>query len=135
MIKLLDMYLTKKIWDKIYNEFKFNPSTDVNIKPFSFIITSKCYKLSTVWNEEQECLVNEIFKNLSLDNIYALDWNHDCYEFNPYDYQQISKQWYDTERKCNVYFPTYYPNGDYLFLLVKILLMDCLVILGDMCYR
>ena len=106
MIKLLDINLTKHLWSKIYNEFKFSPSSDFNKKTFSFI-NSKCYKLTTVWSEEQECLVNEIFKHMSFDSIYALDWNHDCFEFNPYDYQQMSKQWFDKERNCNVYFPSY----------------------------
>ena len=118
MIKLLDINLTKHLWSKIYNEFKFSPSSDFNKKTFSFI-NSKCYKLTTVWSEEQECLVNEIFKHMSFDSIYALDWNHDCFEFNPYDYQQMSKQWFDKERNCNVYFPSYYPNGDYFFFVSK----------------
>lgn len=46
-------------------------------------------------------------------NIYALDWQHDCFIFNPYDNIPMNTEWYDNERECNVYFPTYYPNEDY----------------------
>ena len=59
---ILDKNLYKEIWDKIYEVFKFNPSTDINVKPFEFNINYKNYKLKSIWNEEQEKIVNNIFK-------------------------------------------------------------------------
>lgn len=47
--------------------------------------------------------------------MYALDWNHDCFEFSPMEDISMNYNYYDSDRQCQVYFPTYYPDGDYYF--------------------
>ena len=68
---------------------------------------------------EQEKIVNDIFKNISNDDLYALDWQHDCFEYNPNDNLELDYHYYDNDRDVEVYFPSYYPNGDYHLFLSK----------------
>lgn len=77
------------------------------------------FKLKTMWNENQEKIVNTIFKELSDDDIYALEWQSDCFEFNPNENIEYEYHYHDDERNVEVYFPTYYPNGEYYFFIAK----------------
>lgn len=119
MVKIIDDDLYEKIWNKIYKTFKFKPSMNLNVIPFKFKTIVTCYTLNSFWTEKQEHLVNELFKKISNEEILALEWQSDCFEFNPREYANIAKQWYDETRDCNVYFPTYYPNGEYFFFIDK----------------
>lgn len=105
---ILDSTLYNKIWMDIGKEFNYpNVSTEfVSSKEF---IT---YKIP-FWYDEQELIVNEIFKKISTNEIYALDWQHDCFIYNPNENIPVDTSWYDEKRNANIYFPTYYPNGDY----------------------
>lgn len=103
---ILDDNMYTEIWDTIKIKFNYPQS-------FSYNGDYKSFKISSLWNEQQENIVNEILKRMANKNIYALDWQHDCFIFNPYDNIPMNTEWYDNERECNVYFPTYYPNGDY----------------------
>jgi len=103
---ILDDNMYTEVWDTIKIKFNYPQS-------FSYNGDCKSFKISSLWNEQQENIVNEILKRMANKNIYALDWQHDCFIFNPYDNIPMNTEWYDNERECNVYFPTYYPNGDY----------------------
>ena len=59
------------------------------------------------------------FEELTDDEMYALDWQHDCFTFLPKEHIPFEYEEYDSDRKCQVYFPTYYPNGDYHFFVDK----------------
>ena len=116
---ILDEKIYNDIWNKVNNKFKFKLSTDINVNPFEFDINYTSYKLNDVWTEEQEKIVNDIFKEISNDDIYALDWQHDCFEFNPKEEIPFYYQYHDDNRSVEVYFPSYYPNGDYHFFISK----------------
>lgn len=116
---ILDEKVYDEIWDKIYRDYKFHPSVDTKVIPFNFKVKYVCYKLNNYWTAEQEKLVNDIFKSLSDDDLYALEWESDCYEYNPKEEIELGYNYYDEERDCNVYFPSYYPNGDYYFFVSK----------------
>lgn len=116
---ILDEKLYNKIWDKIYNEYKFCPSINNTVIPFEFNVEYVCYKLNSYWNMEQEKAVNNIFKSLSNDDLYALDWQHDCFEYNPNENIELGYHYYDKDRRVEVYFPSYYPDGDYHMFLSK----------------
>ncbi|MBQ8175615.1 MAG: DUF2716 domain-containing protein [Oscillospiraceae bacterium] len=102
---ILDNNLYDEIWNTMKERFNYP-------KDFSYTEPFKIFKV-TLWNEDQERLVNEIFKQISNKEIYALDWQHDCFIFNPHENIPVNTEWYDEDRDCNVYFPTYYPNGYY----------------------
>ena len=116
---ILDEKLYNNIWDKINKEFNFTPSIDINVEPFKFKINYKVYKLQSVWNEEQEKIVNNILKEMSNEDIYALSYQHDCFEFNPSEEIGLEYNYYDDIRNCVVYFPSCYPNGEYNFFISK----------------
>ena len=105
----MKLILDNNLYDEIWNDVKerFNYPNDFNCTE-----QYKTFK-AALWNEEQEHTVNEIFKHISKEEIYALDWQHDCFIFNPHENIPVNTEWYDESRDCNVYFPTYYPDGDY----------------------
>lgn len=102
---ILDNNLYDDIWNTMIERFNYP-------KDFSCTKSFKTFKVK-LWSEDQERLVNEIFKQISNKEIYALDWQHDCFIFNPHENIPFNTEWYDESRDCNVYFPTYYPDGDY----------------------
>lgn len=116
---ILNEKLYNEIWDKINNDYKFCPSINKKVKPFNFDVEYVCYKLKSLWNVEQEKRVNNIFKSLSNENIYALDWKHECFEYNPSENIEYQYHYYDDNRNVEVYFPSYYPDGDYHFFISK----------------
>lgn len=79
----------------------------------------RTYKLGKIWNEEQEAVINFILCEVIGKEMYALDWHHDCFLFDPNERIPTGYEYYDDARNCNVYFPEYYPNGDYHFFVSK----------------
>ena len=106
------------IWNKLYNEYYFTPSTEISEK--SWIIlpdVSKKYLLNSYWTEYQEKTINELFKKTVDTEMYALDWQHDCFIFDPQEIIPYEFSYFDEKRNVNVFFPTYYPDGDYHFFI------------------
>lgn len=104
------------IWNKIYYDFQFSPSCKVTAGPWiSFPMKSKKYRLNCIFSEEQEKIINSIFYRVIGKDMYALDWHHDCFIYDPHEEIPLNYWFYDAERDCNVYFPSYYPDGDYYF--------------------
>ena len=116
---ILDEKLYDEIWNRIEKEYKFYPSVNKKIKTFEFNIENVCYQLNSYWSAEQEKIVNDIFKKISDDDLYALDWQHDCFEYNPNENIELGYHYYDKNRQVEVYFPSYYPDGDYHMFLSK----------------
>lgn len=113
---ILDNDKYNAIWDKICHDFLFSPSCNANDSLWlSFPTKSKKYRLNCVFSEEQEKIINSIFCKVNAKDMYALDWQHDCFIYHPCEEIPLDYWFYDTERDCNVYFPSYYPNGDYHF--------------------
>lgn len=112
----LDRNKYNDIWNKIYNDFHFYPSSITYPKPWILLpMPHKKYYLNDIFTEEQEKIINSIFCRINAKDMYALDWRHDCFIYNPCEEIPLDYWFYDTERNCNVYFPSYYPNGDYHF--------------------
>lgn len=113
---ILDDNKYNAIWDKIRDDFCFDPFCKIDSKPWlSLPMDYKKYYLNEVFTEEQEKMINSIFCRVIAKDMYALDWQHDCFIYNPCEEIPSDYWFYDAERNCNVYFPSYYPNGDYHF--------------------
>ena len=115
---ILDRDKYNNIWDKIFDDFHFCPSCKTHPKPWLLLpMNHKKYHLNSVFTftEEQEKIINSIFCRVHANDMYALDWHHDCFIYNPCEEIPLDYWFYDEERKCNVYFPSYYPDGDYHF--------------------
>lgn len=101
------------LWNKLYDVYKFKPGTDHQCEWIQIPCESKVYYKDTPWTAEQEDIINSCFEELIDDEMYALDWQHDCFTFSPKEHIPFEYEEYDLARKYQVYFPTYYPNGDY----------------------
>lgn len=114
---LLDENERQECWDRILSDYKFLPRFAKDKYPWIIVQgpTKKFTLPECVWNEEQEHLVNSFFVKLNHSKIYAFDWQHDSFVFSPDDFDEMTKEYYDDERGYRVYFPSYYPNGDYHF--------------------
>lgn len=109
-----DQQLYNALWDRVYQDFGFRPAETAWL---NLPQPSRKYRAAGVWTETQEKTVNSIFAGLGIENMYALDWQHDCFVFSPQENTPCGFSYYDAERDCNVYFPSYYPDGDYFFFL------------------
>lgn len=113
---ILDEKLYDDIWDEFEKRFKFDSRSKI---PFVFDMNYEIFDLNSGWDEKQEKIVNNIFKEISDDDIYALDYWHDCFEFNPKEDIPYLYNYHDNDRDVQVYFPRYYPDGDYHFFVSK----------------
>ena len=113
---ITDEKLYKSIWDKIYQEYLFSTQNEKWLCPETEFDVYRC---GTLWDETQEAIVNQVFCRISGEEMYALDWQHDCFIFDPKENIPYGYQYYDLIRGCPVYFPTYYPDGDYHFFVSK----------------
>lgn len=128
MKRIEDMQQYDRIWDKIEKDFNFNPDYylikegkadkifTINNLPFKiFKIKDSC-----CGNEEWQKKINDILKNNVKSEMYALDWQHDAFIFNPNENITLEQSgWGDDLDNCICDgFPCYYPNGDY-FLFVS----------------
>ncbi|MBQ5386747.1 MAG: DUF2716 domain-containing protein, partial [Lachnospiraceae bacterium] len=78
-MKVLSGELTSKIWDMLYDEFKFKPSINNDGKEWiSIPYENRVFKLNSIWTEEQESMINCFFEALVAGEMFALDWQHDC---------------------------------------------------------
>ena len=112
-MKIIPQNTENLLWNKLYNEYKFTPKIHGQFEWIKIPNENKTYHKDTPWTDEQEYLINSFLEELVSDEVYAFDWQHDCFLFSPKEYIPFDYEYYDTNRKCNVYFPTYYPNGDY----------------------
>ncbi len=106
------------VWNRIFEEFKFQPSTTMFPSfsvpaPFITFDVSSYYKTKSpeVLYENLENQVLQAFRNLTSKDelIYALEWQHEGYWFNPHD--DIPKDEFDE------WLIPPFPNGDYPFYL------------------
>lgn len=107
----------KEVWDNFYRIFDFSPSID----NFPGIRTSLPYKKysitkyfsSDVSTAKLEDLALTLFTKISNpgDRLYALDWQHSCYDFDPR---------LEMERdEFGEWVIPILPNGDYHIFLTK----------------
>ena len=116
---ITDKALYRTIWAKIYSDYSFRPSIESHGKWLKPEGVFRKYKLEMIWNETQEAIINSILCEVIGKEMYALDWQHDCFLFDPNERIPTGYEYYDDERECNVYFPEYYPDGDYHFFVSK----------------
>lgn len=109
---ITDEQLYQKIWDRICQDLAFSTQNEEWLKVRGEYAV---FRLRSFWNEEQEAIINDILCRVIGTEMYALDWQHDCFIFSPDENIPYEYQYSDLKRNCTVYFPSYYPNGDYHF--------------------
>ena len=113
---ITDQTLYSSLWDKIHQDYAFSAQNEKWLCPDTDYAV---YRFRSYWNEQQEATVNQILCRAVGGEMYALDWQHDCFTFDPNENIPTGFRYYDSERDVNVYFPTYYPDGDYCFFIAK----------------
>lgn len=114
-----DKELYGRIWDKINEDFSFYPSVNSRKKWLKPDGVFQKYKIEKIWDEWQEAIINTILCDVIGEEMYALDWQHDCFLFDPNEKIPAGYLYHDSERNCNLFFPEYYPQGDYHFFVSK----------------
>lgn len=105
----------RKAWDLFENKFSFFPSTKADDWPSITVLEEKfiTFSLTVTWDAksdyEERC--RHVFKSLIYrdEYIFALDWQHECFWFNPH--------LPNGEREWTIPF---YPNGDYCIFFLRI---------------
>lgn len=121
----------KKVWNRVYNELKFYPKcADRNSKtiipPFVINKAFVVYGIeNTSYNETEkmDLLISKALIKCTKpgERIYALDWQHASFLYDPRKADEQQSIFVSDKRYLgggyNVYFPNYYPNGDYHFFI------------------
>lgn len=119
-MRILTITEQAHIWEEFARRIDFSPSVNREVTPFDFHgLPYVRYALPAYWDESQEAVVNEIFQSICQGELYVLDWQHDCFLFDPREPVLQNLSWHDEVRDCQVYFPSYYPDGDYYFFLAR----------------
>lgn len=106
-----------RLWRKIITEYHFDSRAvrdhsewlNLSFDFDKYILPVKC------WDDDQERRVNQIFKLITDGMMYAMDWQHDSFEYSPSEDIALGYTFFDEDSKLYRYFPSYYPNGDYHF--------------------
>ena len=108
-----------KLWDGICSEYSFYPSSRGRKRWLKPKRPYKKYKLSAIWDAEQEKAAGDALSAVFEDEIYALVWQSDGFFFDPRENIPPGYRRYDEDRNCFEYFPEYYPDGDYHFFVSR----------------
>ena len=74
------------LWKKLYDECKLVLRSGRLRKWIRVPGKSSIYHKDSPWTEEQENLINSFLEELVDEEIYALDWQHDCFLFSPQEH-------------------------------------------------
>lgn len=128
-IQLLEEPEERAIWDRVYEELQFRPSVREKGPPFRLPEPWAVHRLPYFPIDEQyevfEAAVREAFSaSLGEDDwIYALDWNHSGFRYDPRQPITGRSFWVEDRRYSgggyNAYFPDFYPDGDYYFFVQR----------------
>lgn len=111
------------IWDKVYNILQFRPSVDTNIIPFTIAEKYVVFDISETKDTfDKQSITNAFIGCLTPgEKMYALNWEHSAFLFDPRDPEQMKSVYVEDERYLDggyyALFPSYFPDGDYYFFI------------------
>lgn len=120
----------RKIWDKVYTEFNFRPSINPIFPPFFFKVPVDIYDISNLPSEDEydelmdKIIVDSFIECMGNDDfMYALDWQHSGFRYNP-RIKTLKQSTFISDDRCNdggydACFPDFFPDGDYYFFISK----------------
>lgn len=111
------------VWNRVYGELGFKPGMRESV-PFKIRVPHAVFDIGDMTDEDidrYEKACGEIFAKVSKGRVYALDWQHSAFLFDPRDLDGRRDFWtVNTKYEgggYNVYFPSFYPDGDYYFFI------------------
>ena len=125
---ILDEEESKQIWDRINAELRFQPSVRVDQLPFQLSEPYLVLDLTYATQEQVEKLLAEVPGALAAclgedDWIYALDWHHSYFRYDPRLPITEHSHWVEDESYMgggyDAWFPDFYPDGDYYFFVQR----------------
>ncbi|MBQ2955548.1 MAG: DUF2716 domain-containing protein [Clostridia bacterium] len=123
---ILDKQRGREIWDWVYDVLDFTPYGGVDFVPFHIPFVHSIYDISQMLPEHMEKmddLILSAFLNCTDqgERLYALDWQHSSFLFDPRADVEMEDIYVEDERYTGggyyAYFPPFYPDGDYYFFL------------------
>ena len=119
------------VWNRVKNELHFFPNCanrnfQFHIPPFRINDSHVIYGIEDTNDDEtigMEALILNAFINCTRpgERIYALDWHHSAFLFDPRKPEEQKNIYVQDEGYLgggyNAYFPAYYPDGDYYFFI------------------
>ena len=120
------------VWNKVYERLKFRPSgsyrgdsmtSDLPFEIEGNFAVYKIEKMSDSQIDSMQDMIREAFVSVTEKDkrMYALDWQHSAFLFDPRNREEQKSFWKEDERYFgggyNVYFPSFYPDGDYYFFI------------------
>ena len=122
-----------EIWNKFYDIFDFKPSIYKKDWPtFNVVKPSITYDISDFYNqqsfEDAYKFYDDLHKkslmafrecSLECEKLYALDWHHSCYEFDPWQEIEKIEFEYADGSKIKKWPIEVLPNGDYYIFLAS----------------
>ena len=116
----------EEVWERVYDTLHFRPTVDNTVVPFKISAPYTIYGIGI----SNECdletfhrLITEAFINCTTPGelMYALDWQHDAFLFNPRNSEQMQSTYVENSKYSDggyfACFPDYYPDGDYYFFI------------------
>ena len=118
-----------QIWDRIDNELQFQPSIRSSQPPFRLsapwvVHDLAYYPVDWQYEDFAAAVVQALVACLGEDDwIYALDWHHSYFRYDPRLPITEHSHWVEDERYMGggyaAYFPDFYPDGDYYFFVQR----------------
>lgn len=111
------------VWDRVYKQLSFKPTVDTQVTPFVIKEPHIVFEIDGSYDRINPLAIFDAFKNCLApgEQMYALDWHHTCYLFDPRKAEDIASPF--IEDPCRLgggyfeYFPPFYPDGDYYFFI------------------
>ena len=119
------------VWDRIDSEFRFHPSVRDGQPAFQFKVPADVYDISELPLEDDsyrkmmdQVFVKSFIECMGSDGyMYALDWQHSGFRYNPRITAPKRSAFIHDNRYANggynAFFPSFYPDGDYYFFISK----------------
>lgn len=109
----------ERVWDRVYKELGFKPGMRESV-PFEIHKSYTVYGIGNMTEpqiDKLEAVGKEIFARISPGRIYALDWHHSAFLYDPGNPDEQKSIVTDEENGYYEYFPSFYPDGDYYFFI------------------
>lgn len=116
-----------EVWERAYTELGFKPGMNESV-PFKIAKPHSVFGIEGMTAEQidkTESVSKEIFTRLTPvgGRVYALDWHHSALLYDPRDPDEQKDFWQADARYehggYNVYFPSFFPDGDYYFFIAE----------------
>lgn len=121
-----------EIWNSVYSKLSFSPSCEyrghsLNVAlPFHINENYSVYAIEDMTDDQLDMLsdsMRKIFIKITKEGqkIYALDWQHSSFLYDPRNLSEqrscVVKDERYTNGEYSAYFPSFYPDGDYYFFI------------------